>query len=66
MAVAMSEAIEKRIAVSFAIARKIASESAGGTFGLMSDGGVGKVLIWCIITATELSSRKGCTPVHSS
>ena len=65
-AVASSEAIEKRVAVSFAIARRIASESVCGIFGLINIGGVGSVLICCIMTATELSSRKGCTPVQIS
>src|SRR5581483_12130894 len=64
--VARSDAREKRVAVFFAIARRITSESAGGIFGLISIGGVGHLSICCIITATELSSRKGRTPVQTS
>src|SRR5262249_51425813 len=66
IAAASSEAIEKRVIGSLPIARKITSESACGIFGLMRLGGVGSVRICCIITATELSSRNGTTPVHSS
>ena len=66
MAAASNEAIGKRVAVSFAIARRITSDSAGGILGLIKIGGVGSVLMCCIITATELSSRKGSTPVQIS
>ena len=45
MAAARADAVAKRVWESFAIARRIASESAGGTCGLMSTGGVGSVLI---------------------
>ena len=65
-AAASKDAIGKRVARSFAIARKITSERAGGIFGLMSIGGVGKVLIWCFIIAAELSPWNGKTPVQSS
>jgi len=54
IAVASSEAIEKRAAGSFAMALRMTSDNAGGMFGLINAGGVGNVLICCIMIATEL------------
>src|SRR5436190_6264833 len=61
-----SEAVDKRAVGSFGIARRMTADSALGMLGLISLGGVGSILICCIITTIELLSRKGCTPVHIS
>src|SRR5207253_940045 len=68
IAVASKEAVGKRVAGSFAMARRMTSESAGGILGLISWGGVGINfgLISCLLMLTELSPRNGDTPVHNS
>ena len=51
---------------SFAIARKITSESPDGTMELIKAGGVGSKFICCDMIAAELSPRKGTVPVYVS
>ena len=54
-AAAMDEALGKRAAGSLARPRVMTLARAGVIFGLMRSGGVGMVLICCMIIATGLS-----------
>jgi hypothetical protein len=66
IATANVETVGNRAMGSLAIARKITSERAGGTMGLIKAGGVGSLWMCCEIMAVELSPRNGTVPVYIS